>query len=391
MTQKKHIAFYIGSFDHGGSERVMSNLASYLYEKGYQVTLVTTYLYPREYVIPHASWTVTGVPGPLGQGGAVNDIEDQPEGIRRIISGLTQKEAEGMRVLNVYKRYAKLRGIWKKLKPDMIISFLGKNNVMALSTAKGLGIPVIVSVRSDPAREYGSRSLNLLMKRYFPTAAGVVLQTRDSVDYFPPSVQKKVKILANPINADFVRDMYQGQREHTIVSVGRLDANKNQGMLLQAFQKLADKYPDWNLALYGDGECRAHYEEMAQNLGLSERAHFAGLVDDVPDRIEKASIYVLTSKKEGVPNSIIEAMVLGLPCISTDTPSGGPRRLIRDGENGYLVPCDDVDALTERLDLLMGDEAKRQQIGKEASKMIDVYGPARVNGEWASYMESLMR
>ena len=242
---KGHIAFYIGSFQRGGAERVMANLAEYFYTQDYQVTLVTTYLAEEEYPFAHAAWKRI----PFSERGAhpqaeeVMLLDESPalvdpfgasgrDGIHRVFSGLLPDEQTSNRAANIARRSAKLRRVFEKIRPDVIVSFLGKNNVMAILTTIGLGIPVLVSVRSDPAREYASSQLRFSMRSAYPRAAGVILQTQDAINYFPHNIREKCVILPNPLNPEFIRPPYEGEREKTIVAVGSLDRNKNHAMLI---------------------------------------------------------------------------------------------------------------------------------------------------------------
>lgn len=390
MERTPHLVFYIGSLQRGGAERVMTNLAEYFYREGWKVTFVTTYLYPDEYPLPDAAWTVTQAPGPIGQGGAINPLFSQKEGIRRVLSGLTRQE-EGGRLINIWRRIRKLRGIFKALQPDLILSFLGKNNVMAIQSAQGLGIPVVVSVRSNPSREYADRFLHRQMLRLFPKAAGVVLQTKQEFDYFPENIRKRAVLLPNSLNPDFMRQPYEGPRRKEIVSVGRLDENKNEEMLLRAFAQTAESHPDWTVRLYGDGESRPELEKLAQQLHLEKRIFFEGWVGGIADRIQDAGIYVLTSRQEGMPNALLEAMALGIPAIAADCPCGGPADLITDGTNGFLVPVDDYNALAGKLAVLMDDPALAQRIGRAGSRVRELYDPARINARWKSYLTELLQ
>ena len=197
----KHIALFISSLRKGGSERVLVNLAEYLVGQGWRVTMVTQYQGEVEYPLP--------------------------EGVRRIFSEITQEETKRSRIGNFFARLKKLRGIWKKERPDVILSFIGKNNIMALLTSAFLGIPVAVSVRGEPKEEYASRPLRILSKTLFRKAAGVILQSERAKAFFPESVRKKAVVLKNPLNPDFVRQPFDGLREKEIVAVGRVDANKN--------------------------------------------------------------------------------------------------------------------------------------------------------------------
>ena len=180
-------------------------------------------------------------------------------------------------------------------------------------------------------------------------------------------------------------------RDKRIVSVGRMDANKNHAMMIRAFAALAERYPDYTLTIYGEGELRKALEELVEQLGLSDRVFMPGVIPDVAKQIEKASLFLLTSYSEGISNALIEALATGLPVISTDVPSGGTVELITDNVNGLIIPVGDEKALERALDRLLGDPAYADRLGKKAVKIQERLAPERVNGLWQEYFEKLLR
>ena len=383
---EKSIAFYIGGLCIGGAERVICNLAEYFYSEGYRVTMVTKVRDEKEY-------------------------ELNP-GIKRIIADITPEEETASRIRNLFARIAKLKRIWKEVKPDVIVSFIRKNNLMAIASAAPLGIPVVVSVRSAPERElkgFGFKTISFLL---FRQAAGVVLQTREAYNFFPGYIRAKAVVLPNSINPDFLKASEEltlattinhdkkmtvydripsSVKEKRIITVGRIDDNKNQRLLVEAYVKIADYYPDWSLELIGDGSGRKTLEEYVTTLPCKDRISFTGAVDDVAKRMSEASIFVLPSKIEGMPNALIEAMVMGMACISTDCPCGGPRDLIAaDETNGVLVPVDNVDAMAMALKRLIINDTLRESMGDNARKIITTLHPDTVNKQWKNYIENVM-
>ncbi len=397
-TLKPHIAMYIGSLNKGGAERVMANLAVYFFEQGYRVTLVTTYLARDEYEVKHAAWKAV----PAGADGAVlvSDMEEKPvwvdpsggekDGIQRVFSALLKDEQEG-RIKNFTKRKEKLRKIWRQLKPDLVLSFLGKNNIMALSTATREGIKVVVSVRADPEMEYNTKALKAGMLATFGKAAGVVVQSTGARNFFPGFIRKKCTILPNALNPAFIRKRYVGDREKSVVMVGRLDENKDQALVMRCFAEITkDKFKDYKLLLYGDGPDRQKLQRLSISLGLEEKCEFAGSVKHVAEHIEKASLFILASRQEGMPNALIEAMSLGLPCISTDCPCGGPRDLIINNENGILVPVSDEKSMREAMIKILSDHEFAEKIGTSATKVQDFYKPEITNLKWKRYLDKII-
>ncbi|MCM1134043.1 MAG: glycosyltransferase [Clostridium sp.] len=359
----KTVALYISSASKGGAERVVMNLAEYFCQEGYRVLLVTTRVVKEEYPLP--------------------------EGVERIISEPGPRELSGGRIANFTARFCKLRGIWKKERPDVILSFIGKNNMMAILTAAGLKIPVAVSVRGEPTEEYYNRWLRLMAKGLFCFASGVILQTKRCYDFFPKAVRKKAVTLRNPVHANFFRERFEGEREKTIVAVGRIDENKNHKLLIEAFGGIAGKFPEYRLVIYGEGEKRKELRELSAALGLEDRIFLPGNVDNVAELIYKAQVFVLPSNTEGMPNTLLEAMLLGLTVISTDCPCGGPAELIRHGTNGLLIPAGDVKKMEEALELVLGDLRRADEMGREAAKLKEEYKAEKVYESWKRYLEKL--
>ena len=376
----------------------MSNLADYFFEAGFKVTLVTTYLAPNEYEVRHAAWKAV----PAGAPGAsmVADLDENPawvdltggekDGIQRVFSALLREQQKD-RLTNLKLRHRILRDIWRMLQPDVILSFIGKNNIMALSTATREGFKVVVSVRADPDWEYNTPSLKAGMLANFGKAAGIAVQSNGAREKFPGYIRKKCTILPNSMDPSFVRKRYIGEREKKIVMVARLHENKNQALVMEAFKEATkDRFQDYRLVFYGDGPDRLKLQRRAVSLGIDSRVEFKGNVKHVAEHIEKARIFVLASGHEGMPNSLIEAMSLGLACISTDCPCGGPRDLIEDNVNGLLIPVGDTGALTDALIRLLESEELCNRLGIAATKVQERFAPDVANAKWKEYLEEII-
>nr|MCR5405084.1 glycosyltransferase [Butyrivibrio sp.] len=183
---------------------------------------------------------------------------------------------------------------------------------------------------------------------------------------------------------------YPGEKEKRVVMVARFHENKNHAMVMEAFKKATDRdYRDYSLVFYGDGPEKKKLLNLAAQLGIDDRVIFRGNVTDVAQHIEKARIFVLASDHEGMPNSLIEAMSLGLACISTDCPCGGPRDLIRDGENGLLVPVRDRDAIASSIRRLIEDDELRERIGSNAVRIRERFAPEVANAKWKEYFDRI--
>lgn len=366
VEREKHVAFYIGSLHKGGAERVFVNLAEFFRREGYRVTMVTQYQFPEE------------------------EEYRLPEGVKRVLSDLTEEEISNSRIVNFFRRLRKLRSVWINEKPNLVLSCIGKNNFMTVVTTCFTKTKAVVSVVGEAKEEYPNRLMRLLANFLFPYAAGIILQTERSKYFFCKKVQRRAVVLPNSLNPDFMKPRYEGERERRIVAVGRLDANKNHEMMLRAFAALKDKYPEYTLTIYGEGELHGFLENLAKELGLSGRVFLPGVIPDVAARIEKAALFLLTSYSEGVSNALIEALAIGLPVISTDVPSGGTEELMTDKENGLVIPAGDQQALEEAMDRLLGDPAYADRLGREAARIQERLAPERVNYLWKEFFDGII-
>lgn len=410
LKNKKHIAMYIGSLQKGGAEHVMVNLAEYFWSEGYHVTLVTTYISDNEYEVPHASWKLVDQDNLYAQNSADNNsgsrnvvnasVVDKPGQMRSVdlYGGLeggidrifTDIDASGMGRAQAFKaRFDILKNTWKKIKPDLILSFIGKNNIMAIMTAKSLKIPVVVSVRAKFEMEYPSKSMMLAMKYTFPKAAGIVLQSRGAAANLPDRIRKKTIVLPNSINPDFIREPYGGIRDKVIVSVGRVDANKNHKLIIDSFDKVKDEYPDYKLVIYGDGPDKDKLTKYVSDNGLEDKVTLMGSVLDVADRIQTASMFILASDMEGMPNALIEAMSLGLPCITTDC-MYDTSELIQDNINGIVVPKNDTIKMSEAISKLLDDPEYASRLGSKAIEIQKDVAPDVINKRWENFFKTIM-
>ena len=359
----KRIALFISSLQKGGAERVMVNLAEYFHAKKYDVILVTQYKSENEYNL-------------------------RPE-IRRVYSEPDETLLQGGRIRNFCVRFGTLRGIWKAYKPDVILAFLGKNNLMAVATAAFLPVKVAVSVRGEPTMEYEGKLMQKLARFVFRFADGVVFQTEQARAFFPKSVRRRSAILSNPLDPQFLGRKVCEERKDLIVTAGRLDENKNHAMLIHAFAKIAEEYPTVKLVIYGEGVLRTALTALVEEKGLGDRIALPGNVSDVAGHICKARIFALTSNTEGMPNVVMEAMALGIPVISTDCPCGGPAALIENGTNGLLVPVGDAFARADAFRRILEDRDFELRLRENACRITERLAPDRVNREWEEYLNKL--
>lgn len=353
------ICFYISSLSHGGAERVISNLANEMSRRGHNCTLITSYRTEWEY--------------PLF-----------PE-VRRV--ALSPNYLSGFFKRNYYY-ITKCRQYIKDIKPDLFVSFMGEPNLRAILITIGMESKVILSVRNDPNKEYRGLLSRLLAKTLFPLADGAVFQTSSAQSWFPFLLQRKSTIIYNPVNSNFFDVNDQGEKKN-VISVGRLQKQKNYNLLIEAFSKVKN-HDDEKLIIYGSGNTTA-FEQLAADLGIRNRIVFAGQIDDVANTIKSAKLYVLSSDYEGMPNALMEAMAIGLPCVSTDCPCGGPRLLFNPNIHKYLTPVGDVDALASKIQALLDDDDERKKLAIQCKKDALAFKSDKIFDLWENYFYEVVK
>jgi glycosyltransferase involved in cell wall biosynthesis len=232
----------------------------------------------------------------------------------------------------------------KEWKPDAVICFYNALCGLTAIALRGTRIPLIYSERNDPNRT-NQRKIDKVYKEIVEhCAAKFVFQTTGAQKCYPKKVQDRSAVILNPLDTTgFPTHDFTSEKKE-IVTVGRLEPQKNQKILIDAFSKFAKDFPDYKLTIYGEGSLRPELEQFIQSKGLQDRVMLPGSKNRIQEHIKDAALFVLSSDYEGIPNALIEAMAIGLPCVSTDCSPGGARELINDGENGVIVDCGNSDA-----------------------------------------------
>ncbi len=352
------LLFYINTIHKGGAERVMSNLANRFAADGIDVTLVTSF--PTE--------------------------DDYPldEKVKRItIASEYETSFFKRNILWINK----LRKIIIDVKPDAVISFMAEPNYRSLIATIGLKTKKIISIRNDPNKEYPSRFHKSLAKLLFRRADGVVFQTEDAKKWFPKQIQKKSCIIMNQVKEELFHVVRE--EENYYVALGRVVPQKNYAMMICGFAGLLKAAPDEQLLIYGEGDTEP-YIELIKNLGVEENIHFMGTTNDVASVLKKAKAFLMTSDYEGMPNALLEAMAVGLPCICTDCPCGGPKMVITHGENGVLVPVGNEEELIRSLLEIHHNETYRTKLGENAKVSSFANEPQKINHDWKKYIHSII-
>ena len=424
MSGKK-IAFHLNCLEQGGAERVVTNLAGQFAAEGYEVYIATEWFGEDEFV-----------PDPR---------------VHRVHVGLKEEDEKKNRIAKFFLRVKYLKDFMKTVKPDVLCAFAQRANYRALMACPGTDVPVVISIRTDPVGHYDAVADRIQIPILFPRAAGCVFQTTQQRAFFKPYLQENSAVILNPIAPKY---MEAGQRlaeaaaagggavpkEKAVVQSARLVDFKNQPMLLDAFFMVHEKHPDYVLRIYGpdapDGTRQVLERKIAEH-GAEGYIFLMGGSDKLEEELPKGEIYAFSSDWEGLPNALLEAMALGMPCVATDCPCGGPAEVIRSAimsgdvpetaytyadtydnysgrgdksnaaaravqsgwpsgnrelpeENGILVPIRNPEAMAQAICRLIEDEELRERLGENAGRIRERAGAHAVFLKWQRFLEQII-
>ena len=296
-------------------------------------------------------------------------------------------EVSGNRLYLMFIRINFIRQRIKELQPDCILSLAGVRTLFMITAAHiGFSIPLIYSERHDPAHNPKPVYQRILRLICYHACDHVVFQTEGARDYFPTSISRKGTIIANPIKED-LPDVWQGRRRPYIVAFCALDPQKNLSLLIRAFSRISDEFPEHRVIIYGDGDIKDALKHEADQLHLSSRIVFRPHTLNVHQLVNDCSMFVSSSDYEGQSNSMLEAMAMGLPCVCTDCPCGGARAVIQHGVNGLLVPVRDEARLARAMRYMLKYPSKARKMGERASSIRLERQPRTIAMQWNRLIE----
>lgn len=348
----KTILVFVPHMTNGGAERVLSELTIQWNQKGHQIILVETEpdMYESSYRLPEDVQVIR--------------FENRHTGALKYVHTI-------LSMIRIMRKYPKAP----------VVAFSKLVLIKLAFAMPFVSNKIILSERNDPYSVPEKKLKRMIRDWAFEHADKCVFQTPDARDYFSERVKKKSVIIPNPINAE-LPERYIGLREKVIVAVGRLSSQKNYPMLLHAFVNVHEAFPDYRLVIYGRGELENELIDLSKSLHISDFVSFAGFSSSIYEDILKCSIYVSSSDFEGISNSMLEALALGLPSVVTDCPAGGARMAINDHVNGILVPVGDEKAMSNAICELLSDSVLAEQIGDEAYKIRQKYPVKKIAEQW---------
>lgn len=348
------VGFILAALQAGGAERVVAQLSAAMVERGWSVEVI--------------AFDRPGDPiyHPLDSRVACTRLALPSDG-----GGLRGAWRSARRI-------AALRRHLKTQRYDVAISFLTKINVITLLAGAGVSSPIIVSERNNPMRQQASKLWHRSTALLYRGAAEIVIMSERSRQALPASVRSRATIIPNPVHDNGVRPASQAK---TFVAVGRLTHQKGFDLLIDAFALVAPTLPEWQLVIYGEGPDRAQLEHRRMQYGLSDRIHLPGTTSVPQGWISHGGIFVLSSRYEGWPNALAEALAAGTPCIAFDCDFGAAE-MVHPDETGLLVPAEDVKALADALQRLAGTPDLQCRIAHAARARMKLFEPHRIADQW---------
>lgn len=304
-------------------------------------------------------------------------FEPHSNGIKRSLSGVST-----------------LRRELKILKPDITVSFGFYSNIRLCLACVGLKCKVLISERGNATRFHGL--YRLIISALLGRSNCIVFQSVSAMKAYPAILGKKGIVINNAIFKENLPDSTKAEWDKRIVSVGRIHPDKNFPLLLDAFSRVLQSFPDYRLEIYGEEEPGSlepylkQLEEQADRLRIRDKIHFMGQASNIGQAIFGARLFVLSSLLEGMPNALIEAMACGLPCITTDFMPGCAGEIITDGVDGCIVPNCDVDALAKKMCDVLADDAWSKRMAEQAIRIRERLSKDKIFGKWEETFNELI-
>lgn len=343
----------------GGAERQITMLANAMAERGHEVYFLVLSEFNKKYDI-----------SPLVH-----------------VMDLTAEEKKSIHP--ILGRYKALLRTYKEIKPDVAIHYNLQSAYLTAAMPKNLYNKSIYSERGDPYDKEYDGLLGIVRNWCVKRTDGFMFQSEGARDFFGTEVAKRSVVIHNSVSVPVDKYPMPGWRSKKIVSAGRLHEQKNFSLLIDAFAKIAGDIPEYELVIYGDGALRNDLQQKVYDYKLNTRITLLSACSDLWYKIQNASLFVLSSDYEGMPNALMEAMALGLPCVATDCRPGGARTLIEDGVNGFVVPRMDVDALAEKMRYVLTHPDVADTIAHGGRKIAESHTDKNTFDKWEEFIKRI--
>ena len=351
---KNEIVFVMPSLVGGGAERVALSLATFFINRNYKFIFLLTKSKKTEYVIPNGVKVVGSVDG---------------------------------RSMRPLRQISLIRMCMREHPQATFISFLPHQNMYTLIASSGLSNKVVISVRNDPRFDFPRNKILPIIRNFlYQRANSIVFQTNEQMGLFPINIQEKGRVIFNPIPEN-IPSPFEGERRKVIVTSGRLEEQKNHAMTIRAFAIFHKRHPDYVLEVFGSGSLEEELKQLVIGLGIEDSVLFKGFSPDVLRHVRTAAVFVMSSRFEGLSNSMLEALCMGVPTICTRCKGGGAEAVIESNVNGILVNIDDIEAEARAMDRLVSCPQEAQAMGTRACKLRSNLSLESIGKKWLLVVE----
>ncbi len=349
------IAFIIGSLAGGGAERVVSELATEMSAQGHEIAVIVVSSNNKTYYIPDAV---------------------------KLVDCAKNYKLRGIGYLN---RIHDIRKELKNFGAEVCISFNTNVNFYAVFSCIGLRCRLVLSERNDPVIYPQSKISRTMRKILYRGKYKYVFQTDEAKSFFSEKIQQNSCVIFNPLNPNLPMP-FNGERSKRIVTAVRLEPQKNLKMAIDAFSMSKASDNGFVFEIYGDGSLKGELTEYIKSKNLEDKVFLMGNSSTLYDDISNAYAFILSSDYEGMSNSMLEAMALGIPTISTDYPSGGAKAVINDGYNGLLVPVGGTTAMSVAINRVIFDSEYAIKLGVNSSQLRYELSVEKITKKWLSFI-----
>lgn len=358
----KKVLFVIGILGNGGAERVIAALANRLIENNVEVGIVTIYSTRQDYVL-NSKIKLTHVV-------ANNKVK----------------------IFRPFERVIKLKNYIQEYNPDCVISFLADVNIHTILACKDSNIPLIVSERNDPYQDPEQKTIRKMRDFLYNKVDGLVLQTDDAKQYFDKRISKKItrKVIANPLTPKL--PFFKGDVvENRLITACRLNSQKNLTMMINAIKIVNENGIDCYLDIYGDGPLKKELQNCIEKNNLNDKVHLKGFTNNIHDEMINSKGFLISSNYEGISNSMLEALAIGIPVVATDCPIGGAKMFIENKENGWLTPVGNEQEFSHAIIEMLSNYDKAKDMGREATKIRNILDVDIICQEWINYINDVIK
>lgn len=388
--EKQKVLFFIDSLGGGGAERVVSVLCRELAARGYAIDIFMLQKRPVAYPLPEGVglYYAEDMPVTSAWGKLARNVLEQCMRLQvRFWNPLLRRfgRSDYPRVnetrMFFYANYAlPYREYLKKNPGCTAFGFLIRSNIAMLMAARGTGVKTVFCERNNPVRPDMPAHIIRIRDRIYHRCRAAVFQTEEERAYYT-KLRCPTAVIPNPLK-EGLPEPFAGTRRHEIVNFCRLNKQKNIPLLIEAFSMLHREYPDYTLRIYGRGDEKDDLIALTTKKKLETAVFFEDFAPDIHEKIKDSAMFVCTSDYEGLSNSMLEAMAIGLPCVCTDCAGGGARMMIRDHENGLLTPVGDAQAVYAAMKEIIETPLLAQQLSAAASAVRGQLSISQIADRW---------